>query len=274
MTNLIPIGSRVILGKTVAAYGTVENPLFDPADIAECLNYNKSNISKMIANVAEDEKVLLEQPTVDSYNSYESKKQGNLRTKRWFFTEFGLYETLMRSKKPQAMEFKKGVKQLLHDLRTGKARIDRPLTSGDLNLVVMTEFQKKVADLTQTVAIQQAKIEEYLPKVMYSDAVAASDSCISVAQLAMILFQNGVNIGRNRLFAVLRDEGFLYKIGISRNCPTQYAMKLGLFRVNEIAITNSKGKILTRLTTTVTGRGKQYFIRKFLSNPQLAKIAG
>ena len=125
-TKLVTLGSRNILGKTVTAYGTVENPIFDPADVAQWLDYRKDNISHMLSAVDDDEKVLVEAPTVDSLDGYESKNQGNLRTKRWFLTEFGLYETLMLSKKPQAKRFKTEVKKLLHDLRTGKVQVSYP----------------------------------------------------------------------------------------------------------------------------------------------------
>jgi len=125
MTNeLTKIGSREILGKTVTAFGTVENPLFDPAIIAEAIDYNKDSrgmydVSKMLATVDDDEKVLVEVPAVESEQSSDSKKQGNLRRKKWFLTEGGLYEVLFLSRKPLAREFKRQVKRLLRDVRTG-----------------------------------------------------------------------------------------------------------------------------------------------------------
>ena len=125
--ELATLGSRDILGKTVTAYGTVENPLFDPAIVAEAIDYSMDgngyyNISQMLESVDDDEKVLVEAPTVDWVDCTQSKKQGNLRTKRWFLKEFGVYETLMLSRKPRAKEFKAGVKNLLRDIRTGKSQ--------------------------------------------------------------------------------------------------------------------------------------------------------
>lgn len=43
------------------------------------------------------------------------------------------------------------------------------------------------------------------PKVIFAEAVDASNDSILVGNLAKILRQNGVNIGQNRLFAWLRD---------------------------------------------------------------------
>ena len=121
MNKLITLGSRDILGKTVTAFGTVENPIFSATDVAEWIEH--SNVSAMLQGIDDDEKVLLEVPTIDSNDCLESTKQGNLRTKRWFLTEDGLYEVLFLSRKPVAKEFKKCVKKLLHDLRTGKASV-------------------------------------------------------------------------------------------------------------------------------------------------------
>ena len=73
----------------------------------------------MLQSIDDDEKVLIEGVTFDSKDCTESVKDGNLRTKRWFLTESGLYEVLFLSRKPIAKEFKKGIKALLHDLRTG-----------------------------------------------------------------------------------------------------------------------------------------------------------
>jgi anti-repressor protein len=83
--------------------------------------------------------------------------------------------------------------------------------------------------------------------------------------LAKILKGNGVEIGQNRLFERLRQDGYLIKRkGTDYNAPTQKAMELGLFRVKETAITHSDGHVTISKTTKVTGKGQQYFINLFL----------
>ena len=95
MSNtLMKLGSQDILDKTVFAFGTVENPLFDPAVVAEAIDYNKDgkgffNISQMLESVDEGEKMLIEAPIVDSVDCTQSKNVGNLRRKKWFLTEGG-----------------------------------------------------------------------------------------------------------------------------------------------------------------------------------------
>lgn len=103
------------------------------------------------------------------------------------------------------------------------------------------------------------------PKVVFADAVSVSEGTILIGELAKILKGNGINIGQNRLFERLRQDGFLIKRkGTDYNAPTQKAMELGLFRVKETAITHSDGHVTISKTTKVTGKGQQYFINYFL----------
>jgi anti-repressor protein len=103
------------------------------------------------------------------------------------------------------------------------------------------------------------------PKVVFADAVSASDGTILIGELAKILKGNGIEIGQNRLFERLRQDGFLIKRkGTDYNAPTQKAMELGLFKVKETAITHSDGHVTISKTTKVTGKGQQYFVNYFL----------
>lgn len=112
----------------------------------------------------------------------------------------------------------------------------------------------------------ETKVAEDKPKVLFADAVSASHTSILVGQLAKLLRQNGVDIGQNRLFAWLRDKGYLIRrTGTDYNMPTQRAMELGLFTIKETAITRSDGSTSVTKTVKVTGKGQQYFIQKFLA---------
>jgi anti-repressor protein len=105
--------------------------------------------------------------------------------------------------------------------------------------------------------------ENMKPKAVFADAVSASESTILIGELAKILRQNGIKIGTNRLFAWLRDNGYLIKRkGTDYNTPTQRAMELGLFEIKETVINTSHGSKIQK-TTKVTGKGQAYFIKKF-----------
>lgn len=110
------------------------------------------------------------------------------------------------------------------------------------------------------------KITADAPKVLFANAVETSQSSILIGDLAKILRQNGVRTGQKRLFELLRSEGYLMKRGKSYKMPTQKAMKLGLFEVEERAIKSPDDSTLVVHTTMVTGHGQTYFINKFLSS--------
>ncbi|CAM2846687.1 Phage anti repressor [Weissella confusa LBAE C39-2] len=108
-------------------------------------------------------------------------------------------------------------------------------------------------------------IAEMTPKALFADAVSASQSSILIGELAKLLKQNGVDMGQNRLFGYLRENGYLVKRqGSDRNMPTQKSMELGLFEIKEHNHINSNGVNVTTKTPKVTGKGQQYFINKFL----------
>lgn len=107
---------------------------------------------------------------------------------------------------------------------------------------------------------------EMKPKAIFADAVSVSDTSILVGELAKLLKQNGVEIGQNRLFAWLRQNGYLIsRKGTDYNMPTQKSMNLGLFKIKETSIQHSDGHVTVNKTPKVTGKGQQYFINKFLA---------
>lgn len=112
-----------------------------------------------------------------------------------------------------------------------------------------------------------AQIEADAPKVLFADSVTASQTSILIFDLAKLMRQNGVNIGGNRLFDWMRNNGYLIKRrGTDYNMPTQKSMELGLFEVKQTAITHSDGHTSVSKTPKVTGKGQIYFINKFLSD--------
>ena len=113
----------------------------------------------------------------------------------------------------------------------------------------------------------EQRIEADKPKVIFADAVSVSKTTILVGDLAKLLKQNGINIGANRLFEKLREEGYLIKRkGADYNSPTQKAMEMGLMEIKEGSHVHSDGHVSITKTPKVTGKGQQYFINKFLND--------
>lgn len=107
------------------------------------------------------------------------------------------------------------------------------------------------------------------PKVIFADAVSASERSILVGELAKLLRQNGVEIGQNRLFDWMRQNGFLIRRqGTDYNMPTQKAMEMGLFEIKETSVVHSAGNVTINKTPKVTGKGQVYFINRFLDRKE------
>lgn len=104
--------------------------------------------------------------------------------------------------------------------------------------------------------------------------MAASDDTCLIGELAKMLLQNGIPVGQNRLFRLLRAEGYLGKSGSNRNMPTQRAMELGLFRIKETTVTHADGHTTVSRTPKVTGKGQRYFIDRYRGRTQPSLEAG
>lgn len=117
----------------------------------------------------------------------------------------------------------------------------------------------------------ETQIEADKPKVLFADAVSASHTSILVGELAKLISQNGYKIGANRLFAWMRENGYLIKRkGSDWNMPTQRSMDLKLFEIKETNVQHADGHITVNKTPKVTGKGQQYFINKLLSEDEVA----
>jgi anti-repressor protein len=238
------LDQREVLGKGFKVYGTVESPLFLAKDVAEWIEH--SNVSVMLKSIDE--------------NEVTKHCLGGLQGESNFLTEDGLYEVLMLSRKPIAKEFKKQVKEILKSIRKhGMYATDELLDNPDLLIQVATQL--KIA--REEKKLLEVKIESDKPKVIFAEALEVSENTILIGELAKLLNQNGINIGQNRLFKNLREEGYLGKKGELYNMPTQRSMDLKILKIKKSTINNPDGSIRVTKTTKVTGKGQIYFVNKF-----------
>lgn len=175
--------------------------------------------------------------------------------------ESGLYSLVLSSKLPSAKRFKRWVtSEVLPALRRQGGYM---LANANETPEQIMARALKIAD--EALKRKDALIEEMKPKALFADAVGASDNTCLVGELAKMLRQNGVDIGANRLFKRLRNEGFLGKYGSNYNVPTQRSMELGLFRIKETTIQHSDGHVTLQRTPKCTGKGQCYFIKRYAS---------
>lgn len=129
----------------------------------------------------------------------------------------------------------------------------------------MFEIPKTLPEALRKAAELAEQLEEQKPKVLFAESVETSKNSVLINELSKILKQNGYDIGQNRLFEKLRNEGYLIKQkGQNWNLPTQKSMEMGLFEVKKTVVNKPNGDIITKPTTKVTGKGQIYFINKFL----------
>lgn len=179
----------------------------------------------------------------------------------YVINESGLYSLVLSSKLPSAKRFKRWVtSEVLPALRRQGGYM---LANANETPEQIMARALKIAD--EALKRKDALIEEMKPKAMFADAVGASDNTCLVGELAKMLRQNGVDIGANRLFKRLRNEGFLGKYGSNYNVPTQRSMELGLFRIKESTIQHPDGHITLQRTPKCTGKGQCYFMKRYAS---------
>lgn len=188
--------------------------------------------------------------------------------------ESGLYSLILSSKLPQAREFKHWVtSEVLPSIRKhgGYMAGQEAMSPEQMLAASMRWLESRIAEQQGQINAQQAQLDAQAPKVLFADAVSTSKRCILVGELAKILRQNGVDMGEKRLFAWLREHGYLMQRNGVRNFPTQHSMDLGLFQVKETPIVHSDGHTTLSVTTKVTPKGQQYFIQKFLGHKEQTK---
>lgn len=180
--------------------------------------------------------------------------------------EPGLYSLVLGSRKPEAKAFKRWITHEVipairkHGAYATPEMVEKMLGDPDVmirTLTALKEERAKNAALT-------AQAEADKPKVLFADSVSAAQTSILIGELAKLINQNGVDIGQQRLFKWMRDNGYLMKNGVSYNLPTQRSMDAGWFEIKETTINNPDGSVRLTRTPKVTGKGQVYFINKFL----------
>lgn len=184
-------------------------------------------------------------------------------------SEAGLYSLILKSRKPEAKAFKRWI---THDVipairKTGGYQV--PQSPAEQMAQGILAAQKLLAERDATIAKQNEQIAVLTPKGIFADAVTASKTSILVGGLAKLIKQQGIDIGQKRLFAWMRENGFLIKSGTEKNMPTQRAMDMKLFEVKEGSFVDGNGVNRITRTTKVTGKGQVYFVNKFLNGSKV-----
>ena len=244
---------------TQDADGTV---WFVARDVADALEYSDaSNPARLFANVPEMWK------GVKRIHTTSDKATARPYQDMLCLMEQGLYFFLGRSDKPKALPYQMWIAgEVVPSIRKHGAYLTPQLQEELIaNPDLLIRLAQELKAERQKVQALQEQATQDRPKVIFADAVDTSKESILIGNLAKILRQNGVNIGQNRLFAWLRENGYLMNCKGERwNFPTQSSVDRGLFEVKTRIINNPDGSTKITHTTKVTGKGQIYFVNRLM----------
>lgn len=233
--------------------GTSDKPMFCLADVCRVLDLQVSPTKNRLKQ--------------DGVNLIKVTDSLGREQEAIFVNEPNLYRVIMRSDKPQAEAFQDWVcGEVLPSIRKtgGYIATKEDDTPEEIMARALVVAQETIARKEERIKALQDKVTEDAPRVLYAQALETSKDSILIGELARILKQNGVEIGQNRLFEWLRDNGYLCKSGEQRNQPTQKSLEMGLFEIKKTVVMKPNGDSLVSTTTKTTQKGQSYFINKFV----------
>lgn len=262
----------------VRTAGTSEEPLFCLADVCRILDLQPSRVKQRLnqKGVTSSKVGVQTGLKLDGTPAIQ-------QVEMIFIDEPNLYKVIMRSDKPQAEAFQDWVcGEVLPTIRkTGGYTIPKTYADAlalaaeqakaiEMQAAQLNEAKQHIAIAEEVIEQNERQLAEQAPKVLFADSVSASKDAVLIAELAKILTQKGMKIGQNRLFRLMRENGFLCSHGSYYNQPTQRATEMGLFQLQKGSVSDPYGTTHSFTTPKVTGKGLQYFINFFLAKTQTA----
>lgn len=254
MNEIKIINKSTFLDKEIDVWGTVEQPLFRAKDVASWLGIK--NVPDLVKRIDNEE--------VHRFNLC------GLQGETWFLTEDGLYELLMQSRKPIAKQFKKGVKKILHEIRTKGGYIATNENDSDEDIMArayviaqrtlarreerIKQLETQTEQQAETINLQKKELTVAAPKAEYYDNTLASTTCITTTQVA-----DDLHITARTLNAKLKELGIIYSQSGQWHLKMPYkGWKLASTRTYNYQ--SSNGEISTSTTLVWNQRGKRFII--------------
>lgn len=254
MNEVKIINKSTFLDKEIDVWGSVERPLFRANDLMNWLGIK--NVTTLIERVDKEEVLKLNL----------SSRSGET----WFLTEDGLYEVLMSSRKPIAKQFKKGVKKILHEIRTKGGYIATNENDSDEDIMARTyviaqrtlarreerirQLETQTEQQAETINLQKKELTVAAPKAEYYDNTLASTTCITTTQVA-----DDLHITARSLNTKLKELGIIYSQSGQWHLKMPYK-GWNLAGTRTYNYQSSNGEISTSTTLVWNQRGKRFII--------------
>lgn len=272
MNEIKIINKSTFLDKEIDVWGTVEQPLFRAKDVASWLGIK--NVPDLVKRIDNEE--------VHRLNLC------GLQGETWFLTEDGLYEVLMSSRKPIAKQFKKGVKKILHEIRTKGGYIATNENDSDEDIMArayviaqrtlarreerIKQLETQTEQQAETINLQKKELTVAAPKAEYYDNTLASTTCITTTQVA-----DDLHITARTLNAKLKELGIIYSQSGQWHLKMPYK-GWNLAGTRTYNYQSSNGETLTSTTLVWNQRGKRFIIalynNDFNVKRAIAELAG
>ena len=267
MKEIKIINKSTFLDKEIDVWGSAEQPLFRAKDVSDWLNLK--NTPEIIKRIDTEER-----------HKFNLGRNGG---DTWFLTEDGLYELLMQSRKPIAKQFKKGVKKILHEIRTkgGYIASTDADTPEDIMARAVLVAQQKLAPREERIKeleeqsrrqelvieqkdeqidLQCKQIKEAAPKADYYDKTLASTSCMTTTQVA-----DDLHITAHTLNRKLQEIGIIYSQSGQWHLKMPYK-KWNLAGTRTYNYQSSNGEVVTKVTLVWNQRGKRFILALYNNN--------
>ena len=174
--------------------------------------------------------------------------------------EYGLYNLVLSSRKPEAKEFKRWI---THDVipairKTGSYSISIPKSLPEALRAYANEVESHNATKA-IVAQQEQQIAEFKPVKDYVDKILSSKSCLTITQIAA-----DYGMSAQELNKILHEAGLQRKVGDQWILYKQHMSK-GFTKSETFTFCRSDGRLDSKITTKWTQKGRLE-IHNILSN--------
>lgn len=180
--------------------------------------------------------------------------------------ESGLYNVILRSEKEEAKQFKRWITHEVlpsirkHGVYATDKFTEKAIADPDFAIKVFTALKEE----REKVARLKAEAEENHPVVLTGKAVKSSTNGILVGQYVPMLRESGWDIGTNRFFDMLREDGFLCcQKGQLWNKPSQFCLENNYMKYRTSVYVDKNGDNKTSYTPLITGKGQVYFLNYY-----------
>ncbi len=165
--------------------------------------------------------------------------------------EYGLYNLVLSSRKPEAKEFKRWI---THDVipqirKTGTYSMNIPKSLPEALRAYANEVESHNATKA-IVAQQEQQIAEFKPVKDYVDKILSSKSCLAITQIAA-----DYGLSAQELNKILHEAGLQRKVGDQWILYKQHMAK-GFTKSETFTFCRSDGRLDSKITTKWTQKGR------------------